>query len=387
MLNSRVRVLLFKVKLLSRQALHFLLGVWRQSLDRASSIQILEGSIVYKKQHQPLDGSPFESSVVPTTNLNLKALNNPENAEKNEIYFETDYVWKLDVNESIISLQLCSSGTALVNQKFLLDLDYGTSAALRDFPIKLQQVEYPLVVAPWSHFFGGYYSFVAWVLAKLCRIEEALGQDIWQEAKVCYPLFNSKYEWQYLSKLGLPKDSLIDTRNKDLRIRAKSLILANNQTQINRVSPYDIELLRNRFCQPINGLKKKRIFLPRRSRRVLTNEAEVRDLLKDFGFEVAEDVSRTVDEQISLFQEASVIVGVHGAGLTNLLWCDPGTKVIELFYSGYTKPGFYYFCKVLGLEYSCVFDEAIAEDHFANQFHDMTINVKTLKMELERILS
>jgi len=35
-------------------------------------------------------------------------------------------------------------------------------------------------------------------------------------------------------------------------------------------------------------------------------------------------------EQIELFSEASHVVSTHGAGLTNLLWCQKGTKVIEI---------------------------------------------------------
>ena len=30
------------------------------------------------------------------------------------------------------------------------------------------------------------------------------------------------------------------------------------------------------------------------------------------------------------FAEATHIVAAHGAGLTNLLWCNPGTKVMEI---------------------------------------------------------
>ena len=30
------------------------------------------------------------------------------------------------------------------------------------------------------------------------------------------------------------------------------------------------------------------------------------------------------------FAEASHILAAHGAGLVNLLWCQPGTKVIEI---------------------------------------------------------
>ena len=38
----------------------------------------------------------------------------------------------------------------------------------------------------------------------------------------------------------------------------------------------------------------------------------------------------TIKEQMRTFAEATHIVAAHGAGLVNLLWCKPGTKVVEI---------------------------------------------------------
>jgi capsular polysaccharide biosynthesis protein len=42
-----------------------------------------------------------------------------------------------------------------------------------------------------------------------------------------------------------------------------------------------------------------------------------------------EDLSQF--DQITLFKSAEVIVGIHGAGLTNILWCKANTRVFEIF--------------------------------------------------------
>jgi len=39
----------------------------------------------------------------------------------------------------------------------------------------------------------------------------------------------------------------------------------------------------------------------------------------------------SVLEQIELFSNADVVIGTHGAGLANILFCKPNTKVIEIF--------------------------------------------------------
>jgi len=50
--------------------------------------------------------------------------------------------------------------------------------------------------------------------------------------------------------------------------------------------------------------------------------------MRGFRPVILEDIS--FKEQISLFQNADCIVGLHGAGFANLSFCNPGIKVIEL---------------------------------------------------------
>ena len=48
------------------------------------------------------------------------------------------------------------------------------------------------------------------------------------------------------------------------------------------------------------------------------------------GWETVALEKMTIREQMKTFAEATHIVAAHGAGLVNLLWCKPGTKVIEI---------------------------------------------------------
>ena len=53
-------------------------------------------------------------------------------------------------------------------------------------------------------------------------------------------------------------------------------------------------------------------------------------LLKLKGWETVALEKLSIPEQMKTFAEASHVLAAHGAGLTNLLWCQPGTKVIEI---------------------------------------------------------
>ena len=36
-----------------------------------------------------------------------------------------------------------------------------------------------------------------------------------------------------------------------------------------------------------------------------------------------------MQETIAAFRNARIVIGVHGGGLANTLWCGPGTLVLE----------------------------------------------------------
>jgi hypothetical protein len=48
------------------------------------------------------------------------------------------------------------------------------------------------------------------------------------------------------------------------------------------------------------------------------------------GFETIELSNYSVADQMKIFDSATHVVSTHGAGLVNLLWCQQGTKVIEI---------------------------------------------------------
>ena len=50
------------------------------------------------------------------------------------------------------------------------------------------------------------------------------------------------------------------------------------------------------------------------------------------------------------------MVGAHGAALTNLVFCQPGTRVLEMFGADYVNPCYRNLCAAAGLEHHAVVD-------------------------------
>lgn len=99
------------------------------------------------------------------------------------------------------------------------------------------------------------------------------------------------------------------------------------------VHPVDARLLHD-FGRSLTGVepsRRERIYVSRRfSRRSLPNEELLESRLAAAGFRVLHLESMPWAEQIAAFQQASVVVGPHGAGLANLVFTESGATVVEI---------------------------------------------------------
>jgi capsular polysaccharide biosynthesis protein len=86
-------------------------------------------------------------------------------------------------------------------------------------------------------------------------------------------------------------------------------------------------------------------------RRRVANEPELWSALESRGFVKVYLEELTWSEQIAAFRSAKVIVAPHGAGLANLVFCQAGTKVVELFNRSYVNPVYWQLASSQALDY------------------------------------
>jgi capsular polysaccharide biosynthesis protein len=69
----------------------------------------------------------------------------------------------------------------------------------------------------------------------------------------------------------------------------------------------------------------------RRSSRSSSQEAELVERLAEFGVKEIFIEDYNMSQQATLFNNANLIIGFHGAGFTNLYFSKPGTTIVEIF--------------------------------------------------------
>lgn len=100
------------------------------------------------------------------------------------------------------------------------------------------------------------------------------------------------------------------------------------------------------------GLGPRIVVVQRRTSRALTNAANLAASLP--GAVVVDFSDMPFREQVRLMQSAEVLIGAHGAGLTNLLWMPVGGRVVELEPPSFRSPCYEQLAALAGHRYARV---------------------------------
>jgi capsular polysaccharide biosynthesis protein len=135
-----------------------------------------------------------------------------------------------------------------------------------------------------------------------------------------------------LSFLGIGEERLVVTRPESHFV-CDWLVVPSLPGAPGNVPPWAIDFLRSQFLKSPAAARRKRLYLTRAkaSGRKILNEEEILPSLSRRGFLCVTLEEMSLSEQIALLSEAEAVVAPHGAGLTNLAWCAPNTKVLEIF--------------------------------------------------------
>jgi hypothetical protein len=275
----------------------------------------------------------------------------------------------------------------------ILNTDYGTSdALLARFTLKKRPLRRSKVLlAPFGHyfdgiFFVGYYDFIFLVAAKLCRMKESVTSDEFQQATVSYPLVDTSYEREFLDLMDFGADRIVDSR-RDC-VHSERCYLGNHDNWTHQ-NPADVHLLKKHLEPLIQSPRtaRNRIYISHVGRRRILNEEALIALLRTYDFHIVDDRPRSLAEQYAIYHNAAFIIGPHGASFTNILWCEPGTHLFELFAGAYAPSHFQYLSHLLGLRYSAYSKDPISAVDYTAIGQDIEVSIPVLEQCLNEIFN
>ena len=224
-----------------------------------------------------------------------------------------------------------------------------------------------------------YYHWMHDVLGKLIMLQKSgIKYD------KLYIACDRSYQTETLKILGVNFDMIVKQGSRDECIQADELICPSLPARVvvndfklckkfelsafyyrDWVISYLRDLLLPLSCQ-ITTHFSERVFISRNDawQRKIINEDEVFALFEQEGFERYCLSNMSVVEQVALFAQAKYIVGAHSSGLTNLIFCQPGTKVVEIFQARLDL-SFFYIAQQMNLRYDYIktIDFVSGNDH------------------------
>ena len=187
-----------------------------------------------------------------------------------------------------------------------------------------------------------------WMFDVLPRLE--LCKKYVDLSKIDYFLLPSTlkgFQKETLDSLNIPKHKRISSE-KYRHIKAKKLIITDHPVMIsgnatedhqNTLSWINLWLKNNFINQNRKDDKKigKKIYIDRNitnskhlPQRSIINEDEIKKYLLKKDFIIVKLHETKFMDQVNLFNNADCIIGLHGGGFANIVFCKPKTKIVEL---------------------------------------------------------
>jgi len=198
-----------------------------------------------------------------------------------------------------------------------------------------KQIEIAAPLIP--RYIDNYYHWTVETLPQIRYLEEYESNH---DIEITYLVPGDSPSWldETLELLGIPP-SKIEHASHDI-YEIDTLVLPSFPLR----STNDFEWLRSSILENISTNEPPQkstsnVYISRESavERRVVNEREVVEALSPYGFESYRLEDNSVKENILLFHNADFVVGPHGAGLTDLIYCN-NSVIIELFGSKYKEP-------------------------------------------------
>jgi hypothetical protein len=201
-------------------------------------------------------------------------------------------------------------------------------------------------------------NYFHWWIDTLPRlaVAEAAGMRNFQ---VIVPEGMEDWQRESLERLGVSSDRWVPFSDDHWQV--ESLLFPSLMGYSGMVRSWAVDWVRRKIGLTKSAVGKRRIYLrrPKSGYRQVSNEVELLPILKSFKFEIVETQEMTLADQMKAFSGVEAVASIHGAGLTNLLFAPPKTRVVEFMspHPAYTNTCYYSLASAIGHRYAVIFGQ------------------------------
>lgn len=183
-------------------------------------------------------------------------------------------------------------------------------------------------------------NFFHWFLDVLQKLEFIEGnyRDVTKKAIVIIP---SSHQADFMLSSLSAFDFGFFHQDNDQLVLVKNLMLVPDLAPTGNYRKEVVlnlrKRLRNYFLSELDeSMQVKRVYITRKNakKRKIINEGDLLPKLREFGFDVIDMDALSFKQQIQVMLGAEMLVSLHGAGLTHMLWMKDRGKVLEIRASG-----------------------------------------------------
>jgi len=202
------------------------------------------------------------------------------------------------------------------------------------------------------------------------------------------PPLTCDFQTATIDRFGVPPGKTIQTEDRTLLLVDR--LIAPSFVSPAHVAPgWLIQGLNDIFAGYGDSTGYERAYISRDDAvgRRVANEEELWPALEHRGFRKISLSGLPFSQQIGIFKAARTIVAAHGAGLSLLAFCRPGTSVIEMFSPSYVNPMYWCLADAAQLNYQYCMGEdnhKPAEANLELVRADIVVNVESLLNRLDR---
>ena len=289
-------------------------------------------------------------------------------------------------NQIVKDVSFQQKNSYLKSIKYNSSLKQGTPALQKKFKGKV------LILCQGA---SGINNYSHWLLDILPKIK--ICEEVYDLKDIDYFYIQNKTSFQKESfkKIGIPTNKIIDC-GKYKHIKADKIIALTHHVyekndyilNAQKKQPeWSIVWLRKKFLQ----FNKKnnnnyKVFIDRSDSKSkhckIINNDTVIGFFKKLNFKIYQLSNLSFNQQIKIFNNSRVIVGVHGAGLTNFIFCKKNTKILEIR----NKPNPNEVYEKIGFFNKLKYRTFKVDEIKNNKFGDMIIDIKKLENQIKYLL-